>query len=143
MAGQAEKKLRKSAESGRLRYAAFAIGGWLLYTVISYLKYKSVSYIWSLIFGASSALSYYMIAEALALGVGLDTWQDLFIVTVISELLGSIVSGGEFAFLVVPGYGLFLASKALVAYFQSTLEKSDAPQETKADKTRLAAKKRH
>ena len=122
MAGHAEKKLKKAAESGRLRYASIGIGAWLSLLIGSYIR-EELSVVSLALFAAVTALSIYMIDTALSMGTGFDIWQDLFIVTVIAESLGALFSAGTYVFAIAPLYVLWIAVKAGLEYMQSTTKR--------------------
>ena len=124
MAGQAAKKLKRNATTGTFKYVAigvFALAGYIAGSV----AFNRRDYIWITVFSLATVLNLYMILGALKLGVGFDTWQDFFIVTVLGEIFGSVFYNGELVFLAAPGYAMYLGVRAIGNYMQSTTERGE------------------
>lgn len=120
MAGQAAKKIKKAAESGSPKFAIGAVASWMFYMFMNYYLQGSIPWMSGIFFALISTLATFMIIEALTLGVQFDTWFDLYVVTIASEVLGGLSTYGVYLWLLVPGYLLFMYGKQAIDYLQST-----------------------
>ena len=124
MAGQAAKKLKKAAESGSPKFAIGAAVSWLFFVFATFYREGSIPWISGIFFGAISMFTTSMIIEALSLGVQFDTWFDLYLVTIGSEVLGGLHAFGIYLWFLVPGYLGFMYGKQALDYLQSTTKNS-------------------
>mmetsp|Transcript_18291 Transcript_18291/g.50241 ORF Transcript_18291/g.50241 Transcript_18291/m.50241 type:complete len:157 (+) Transcript_18291:1358-1828(+) len=120
MAGQAEKKQAKRAESLIVYFLYAMVGVNALYVLSRVLFYWSSWGKWSIIgFALFSFVSYFTyngIDRALQIGGDYEWFQDMFIVNLTTQLLVCFSDYGWLLYLLVPGYLGWKVLKMFLSY---------------------------
>eukprot|EP01070_Trichotokara_eunicae_P010060 Trichotokara_eunicae@DN6241_c0_g1_i1.p1 len=145
MAGQADKKRAKAADSASRQYTVVIIAAAILHLIGAW--YRGCEPSWGRIFAflwfnGLNYLAFISISSAVRVGVSYAYYQDLLILNVLVELLSVLHPIAWAIYLIIPGYFAYHYGGTLFDFAPKAPTKEQVENEAKRERKRATKEKK-